>query len=97
MISLLVYSVAAYGLAWIVGLSKISYPLRMRLSTMGALGSLLVVLLECAGCVGFHQGWIAYVLKLTPAELPHWWIAALFTATSNLVLAKLAGQAEAAH
>jgi hypothetical protein len=90
MISLLIYSFAAYGFAFIAGDSKISLPLRTWLDRPG-LRRWFLALLECPACLGFHIGWIAFATGHAPHSIVHWWGAALFTTTSNLLLARLSG------
>lgn len=89
--ALIVYAFIAFALAWIVGHAHVSYPFRLALSKGGALGRVIVTLLECVGCFGFWEGLAAYLLHLSPNPLNHWWEAALFTTASNLVLARFAG------
>ena len=92
MISLVVYSLTSFGFAWVIGFSKISYPIRLHLGEHKVfLNGWLLALMECVGCVGFHLGWISYFFGLAPKGISEWWVAGFFTAGSNLILAKFAG------
>jgi len=88
-VDLLVYAVSAFGLAWCISNSKVSYPLRLRLAEAGSVW--MLALLECPACLGWWLGIFAYFASSTPAALGQWWTAGLFTMASNLLLAKLAG------
>lgn len=85
MIALIIYSLVVFGIAWVAGLSGISYPVRKRLP------GIFTVLLECCGCSSWHLGWIAYACHLTPHELSTWWIAAFYSAATSLVLLQVSG------
>lgn len=84
------YSVAAFGLAFIVGHSKVSLAPRKWMVKKGVAGWWLVQLLECPACWGFHTGWI-YWLVAKPDFAPGWFHLALFTTGSNFLLTKLSG------
>jgi hypothetical protein len=73
------HALAAMGLAWIVGHSAISLPLRTALHRRSPF---LVELLECPGCFGFWTG-LAVGLVQDP-----WWALpfALFTSATNTIL-----------
>jgi len=88
-IDLLVYAVSAFGLAWCISNSKISFPLRLRLAELRWTWTL--ALLECPACTGWWLGIFAYFAGETPSSIGQWWIAGLFTMASNLLLAKLTG------
>ena len=88
-VELLIYSVAAFGLSWVLADSKISLPVRERLSTGGPVALFFLPLLECVACTGFHVGWISQLLGAAP--FTHWYLAAFFTCASNLLLAKYVG------
>jgi len=88
-IDLLVYAVSAFGLAWCISNSKVSFPLRLRLDAYGYKWTL--ALLECPACLGWWTGLVAYFAGETPTSISQWWTAGLFTMASNLLLAKFAG------
>jgi ribose/xylose/arabinose/galactoside ABC-type transport system permease subunit len=69
-VSLIVYTVASFGLAYIVGHSRISRPVRLALHDSGGPAlRLLVEILECPACFGFWTGLIAgTVLTITRHE-----------------------------
>lgn len=71
MLGLFFYTVAAFGLAYIVGHSGISLPFRMlldpgeKLASPGdAARSFVLMLLECPACFGFWTGVFAGMLYL---------------------------------
>lgn len=87
MLELVVYCLAAYGLSWIIAESKISYPFRLAVSEIPHWsGAWLLALLECVGCLGVHVGYTAYLLGAAPKVMHDWWVCALFTAASNLLI-----------
>lgn len=93
-IEILIYSVASMGLAYIVGVSEISYPIRAWLARTPA-GRVLVALMECPVCAGTWAGAI-FGAVLDPLHLQHGLIAnlivtALYTSGNNLILARVAG------
>lgn len=94
--NLFIYSFAVFGLAWVVGHSKISLPSRTWLA---ARSKFAVELLECVGCFSFHVGWISWLIgvHLTGTWGPPWVdmiVAALYTATSSLVIGRFVGIVE---
>jgi hypothetical protein len=90
MTELLVYSVAAFGLSWVLADSKISLPFRERLAARASWPAVfLLALVECVACTGFHIGWVGQLLGVAP--FAHWYLAAFFTCASNLMLAKYVG------
>lgn len=94
---LAIYCLAAFGLAFIVGSSKITLALRNKIAgsptkTLGwsrALRAFFVELIECAACFGFWEG-LAAVFFFS-SLVPHWWMLPLLTSGVNLLLAKVAG------
>jgi hypothetical protein len=68
MLGLLIYTVAAFGLAYIVGHSRISLPFRIALdpekleTPRDALRAWLLMLIECPACFGFWEGLFAGML-----------------------------------
>jgi len=94
MIAIVIYMLASIGLAYIVGISEISYPIRGWMAEHPTLHWLLR-LIECPVCFGTWSGLIAGVW-LNPLHLPYGMIAnsivtALATAGSNLMLARAGG------
>lgn len=92
--TLLLFIGAVFGFAWGVGHAGLSYPIRKRLNR-GALGGLLVELLECVGCLGFWTGVASVWSSVAPQEFPRTVLGAgacgLFVAATNLVLGKFVG------
>lgn len=94
--NLFIYTFAVFGLAYIVGHSKISLDFRTWLSTKSRWA---IELLECVACLSFHTGWISYLLgvRIVGSYGP-WWldmiVAALYTCASSLVLGKFVGIVE---
>ena len=94
---LLVYCLAAFGLAFIVGSSKITLRLRNMIagppvsepSLSRSVRRFFVELIECAACFGFWEG-LAAVFFFS-ALVPRWWMLPLLTSGVNLLLAKIAG------
>lgn len=99
MTSLIFYAVASFGLAYIVGQSKISLPIRnliappieIEFEPWGVIRSGLVALLECPACFGFWTGLACGILAAPFWEIP---MLAVFTCGSNYLLAKFAGLLE---
>jgi uncharacterized BrkB/YihY/UPF0761 family membrane protein len=99
--NLTIYCVVAMGLAYVVGLSKISLPIRRVIAVIGeALGGpfrwlvyWLLSLLECPVCFGFWTGFVAAHYSLGPVPGRGWTavVNGLFTAASNGMLAHLSG------
>ncbi len=96
MTGLVIWSVGAFGLSWILADSKISFPVRAWMYTVeqrgGALGraaAFTLALVECVACTGFHLGWIGSIAGISPVAT--WWMSALFTCGSSLILAKVVG------
>ncbi len=101
MIDLLVYTVAAFGLAWIIGHSKLTQPAldvleyiardeygQLRYFRWLVTGMLMLV--TCPACLGFHIGWAAHASGLVHL-FPSWYVAALYTCAANLVLGVYTG------
>lgn len=97
--TLLLYFLAAFGFAFIVGHSKISLAFREWLAARGALGEWLASLLECPACLGFWIGIAAVFTGVIHVPLdvpfgPKWFAALLFacaTSGSNLLASKWVG------
>jgi hypothetical protein len=94
-IDLFIYSLAAFGLAYIVGWSKLSLPLRERLNPK----SLFLALLECPACLGTWVGFAAGYWAWSRGFSSLGWqmsvaVGGLYTCASNLILARLTGLLE---
>lgn len=94
MIGWIVYTIAAFGLAYIVGHSAISRPLRLALWDVGGpFLKFIVTLLECPACFGFWigltTGGVIVALDLMP------WPALLafpfYTTGMNFLLGRATG------
>ena len=90
-LSLIFFSLAAFGAAWVVGYSKVSLPIRERLVTVKfgdyQIGDWAVQLLECPSCFGFWLG-----LIVGPFFVPFHPIACgLFVTGSNFLLGRVTG------
>lgn len=81
---LIVYVVAAFGLAYIVGHSKISLPVREWIARTKL--AWFLELIECPACLGFWIGLVASFFLGT-----NWFVWALFTSGSNFLLGKFSG------
>ena len=81
---LLAYCATVFGIAWGIGHSHASYPIRRALKNAGFTWT--VTLLECVGCSSYHLGWIAYAAGLAPVPFTRWWSTAFATATASLLL-----------
>lgn len=94
MIHLLIYLLAAFGVAFVVGYSEVSLPIRERLAARPRAGIWAAKLMECPACLGFHIGW-AYAVGFRPEFLPSGWgavaLLAFATAGSNLILGRIVG------
>ncbi len=95
---LLVYALASFGFAFIVGWSKISLPFRMWLGARNQLAVVwLLALVECPACLstwtGFAAGAWAWKHGLTAplGWFTSMWVAGLFTCASSLILARVVG------
>ncbi len=101
MIQLVVYSVASFGLSFIVGHSKISLPFRTlvdpgEIRTFNdSLRAWFLMLLECPACLGFHSGlWFGFFIGIPGVMDPGWatgGVLALFWTATNLFLASVTG------
>jgi hypothetical protein len=101
---LLIYSVACFGLAFILGQSKISLPFRLMLepnemkTPAQAFRMWLLWLFECPACLGFWTGlaWGHFgrpsVIEGEPSFVTV--VTALFTCGSNFLLSALSGLLE---
>ncbi len=95
-LSLVLFFLAAFGLAFVLGFSKISLPFREALSRGGVVGGFFVALVECPGCLGFWEGlagWFwrgAFDLPLG-AGLLAGLVFALAVSGTNMVLGRYVG------
>jgi hypothetical protein len=93
-VTLFVYTVAAFGLAYVLGHAVITQGIREALYQRGALLAWLVILLECPACCGFWTGWFASLVFMVPPWDLSWpslrvaGAAALYTAGSNFLLGR---------
>lgn len=118
MIELIIYSGAAFGLAYVLGYSKISLPIRvliepvqdgMKVQGTGArlfwaARMMLLALLECPACLGWHCGFVtAYLLRghiyfltgfLDAPTFVAMLALAFFTSGSNFILGRVTGLIE---
>lgn len=91
---LIVYSIGAFGLAWTIGHSALTYPLR---KTLAAHFPTLVEGLECLGCIGFWIGvgaGVGYSVGSNVSTDVAFWIAVtipFYTTGSNYILGRLTG------
>jgi hypothetical protein len=97
LVSLIIYTLAAFGFCWGVGHSKLTLPLRSSMdyyTRTRVLGRgpvyLTLLLMECPACLGFHVGWIAYALHVAPV-FTSWYTAAFYTAGVNYLLGRVSG------
>ena len=97
-LALFAYTIAAFGLAYVVGHASISQRPREWLAGLHRAGLLLVELLECPACFGFWTGALVESVGLWPQSIPGHapWIArilyaGLYTSGSNLILALATG------
>lgn len=94
-LALIVYTVASFGLSWIVGHSRASRPIRLALyDSGGLLANLVVEMLECPGCFG---AWLGFFVALSVHLIFRDVTAAIFivfptyTAGSNYLLGRATG------
>lgn len=83
--TLLFYSIACFGLAYILGFSTITFQVRKWLAARRGAPRLILALIECPACLGF---WTGLFLGLHWHDPITW---ALFTCGSNFILARLTG------
>lgn len=101
--TLLIYTLAAFGFAYVIGHAKISLPIRTLLqpeesdkSLFAVLRWWILMLLECPACVGFWLGyWTAafYPAIFRPhlgifVGIPFCLVVALFTCGTNFVISR---------
>lgn len=96
MIPFTLYLLAAFGVAFGVGHSELTYEFRKSLSKSNVLAQWFLKLLECPACVGWHCGWVWIAIGgVHFFGMSSTWHEALLlgfaTCGSNLLLAKFAG------
>lgn len=99
MISLALYFLAAFGLAYVVGHSAISMPVRLLIGgpegQPRAFLGFLVALLECPACFGTWTGLVAGAFLPGLFQQSTWWagalVAACATAGLNFIIGKATG------
>ena len=99
--ALLVYTVSAFGLAYIVGHSKISLPFRQAwadtsMNVTGvsyALRTFILDLVECPACFGFWIGLGAAIYGVVSGSYPHvfLFVLPLYTSGSNYIIGRMTG------
>jgi hypothetical protein len=93
---LILFFLAAFGLSFVLGFSKLSLPFREALAKAGPIGVFFVTLVECPGCLGFWEGvagWFwrgAFDLPLSGSLLLGL-VFALAVCGSNMVLGRYVG------
>ncbi len=94
-IDVLVLFLAAFGLAYVLGYSKISFPIRNFLapdpprliSWPALLGVILVDLIECPACLGVWEG---FFFGLYTHQTPwQFFVSACAVSGSNFILGRL--------
>lgn len=94
MIPLVIYTVAVFGLAYVIGHAEVTRALRETLhdgpGPLPRTRRLVVVLMECPACLGFWLGlgfglWAPPLAAVSPLSL------AFYTCGSNLLLARYVG------
>ncbi len=92
--ALFVYTFAAFGIAYICGFSKISYPFRVRLGQTVA-GNFFMSLIECPACFGFWLGALAGICASFVFVNLSWWALAIilgaYTSGTNFILGVFTG------
>ena len=77
---LLFYSLATFGLAYVVGHSRISLPIRTFIAKISLP---IVELLECPACFGVHLGfWVGFCWPIIPEALTQVHFDRLFGGTA---------------
>lgn len=102
--ALAVYTLAAFGLAWVVGHAKVSLRPREWLAERGRVGVFVVELLECPGCFSVWSGGLAGTLLAPHLGYPGWrgrllvsFVLSFYTAGANVVLASVTGLVSASN
>lgn len=91
--NVIIYAVAAFGLAYILGHAVISQGAREALWERGNAARAIVMLLECPACCGFWIGLIVGAMDFVFYDVHDMarrgFLAACFTAGSNFILGRL--------
>lgn len=90
--SLVLYSLVAFGLWYVLGASSLLAPLRDWANEKRA-AKLVIEMIECPACAGFWIGLAAsnWGLGIALHPLPLWASASLGTCATNLLLSRFAG------
>lgn len=89
---LILYFIAAFGLSYIIGYSRITFNIRTLADERGGrAGKWLNDFLGCVACTGFHIGWISMWIWLGGFDWKFLLGAALCTCGTNLYLARTTG------
>jgi hypothetical protein len=86
------YTLAAFGLWYIVGASVISYPARAalkRAAAKNAAADYLLDLLQCPACFGVWVGAVIAFTRYSPMPEADFASLALYTGATNLILGHL--------
>lgn len=97
MIQLLVFTLAVFGVAYVLGYAKITFQLRSKLDRPG-FRKWLLDLLECVACTSWWMGNFAFLAGIAP-EIFYTWrslvvgqmVCAFYCCASSLILAKFTG------
>lgn len=97
-VALFLHFTASFGVAFVLGHSVISLPLRNWLQNRGAVGSFLLALFECPACLGWWLGATSAIfglmaLVVTPTLLGVM-SSAFATSAVNLIAARIVGMGE---
>ena len=101
-LALFFYTIAVFGLAYIMGHAKVSLGIRTQIFNMGGVAAWLVELVECPACLGTHLGfWFAvfapwvWLNSIIPLPTTTWFSAGvllgLYTCGTGFVLGRATG------
>lgn len=98
-VALVVYSIATFGVAFVLGHSTITLPIRERIAESHApLAAVFLALIECPACASWWVGLAVGFIGLLVAPPSYgWWpvalplVAAFYSAGSSYILARLTG------
>lgn len=94
LVGILVYTISAFGLAYIVGHSRISRPVRLALHDTGGWWTRTIVeLVECPACFGFWTGLAvgSYLALAHHAPFGVPFGVACYTTGANFLLGRVTG------
>jgi len=86
---LLIHTFAAFGIAFVIGYSKITYGIRVALDEGNGFSHWILSLMECPACLGF---WIGFMTA--QAKGLGWVISfaiGFYTAGTNFVIGRATG------